>query len=74
VVIHARTEEADLGLGIGVLGREGPEILDDLALGGARRQVQRPVEPNLLRQLGEQLLDRPDADRLEHRLAVGVGG
>jgi hypothetical protein len=39
-----------------------------------RGKLKLAVEANLGRKLGEQLLDRVDANRGEHRLTVGVGG
>ena len=46
----------------------------DLLLGQPGREVERAREPQLLGDVGEQVVDRGDPDGLEHRRAVGVGG
>ena len=74
MVVHPGAEEAGLRLGVGVARGERRQVVVDLGLGAARLEVERPVEPQRLGDLGEQLVDRADADRVEHRLAVGVGG
>src|SRR6266516_292063 len=72
VVIEARPEERHVRPVVLVLRRELLEVGGELLLGQGRRNVQRPVEANAFGQIGEQLLERLDADRLEHRVAVGV--
>ena len=74
VVVHAGAEERDLVLGRDVARRQVAQVRVHLLLRLAGRQVDRPVEPDALGDVGEQLVDRRGADRLEHRLAVGVGG
>ncbi len=71
VVVHPGAEEAELGIGVRVLGRERAQVLEDVLLGHAVRQVERPVEPDLGRDLLEELLGRLSPDLGEHRLAVG---
>ena len=73
VVVHARAEEGDLVLRAGVARGELGQPLVDRLLGHAVRQLQRTVEPHAGGQVGEQLVDRADADLGEHLLAVGVG-
>ena len=47
--------------------------VDELELGQRRLEVELAAEPHARRHLLEQLVDRVDADRGEHLLAVGVG-
>ena len=70
VVVHARAEEADLLLGVPVAGRQRGQVLVHLLLGLALREVELPAEPNRLRDVREQILQRADADGVEH-LAAG---
>ena len=49
------------------------EVRDELGLGERRLEVERGPEAHALRDVPEELLDRGDADRREHLLAVGVG-
>jgi hypothetical protein len=73
VVVHPGAEEAELAVGIGVPGGERGELVEDLGLRAPAGKLERAVEPNLGRDVGEQLVDRVDADRREHRLPVRVG-
>ena len=66
-------EEADLGVGVGVARRERRELVEDLGLREPVGELERAVEAQLGGDVGEQLVDRLDADRVEHRRAVGVG-
>ena len=74
MVVHPGADEADLGVGVGVARRERREEVEDLGLREAVREVERAVQAQVGGDVGEQLVDRVDADRVEHRLAVGVGG
>ena len=74
VVVHPGAEERDLVFGRDVAAREVAQVRVHLLLRLARRQVDRPVEPDALGDVGEQLVDRAGADGLQHRLPVGVGG
>ncbi len=74
VVVHAGAEERDLILGGDVLRRERPQLLEHLLLGRARRDVERLGQAQGRRDVGEQILDRLDADRREHLAAVFLGG
>src|SRR4029077_19820722 len=56
-----------------VLPGERAEIVEDLLLGDARRQVERPDEPQRRRDLLEEVVERGDADRAEHLPDVVVG-
>jgi len=49
-------------------------VVEDLLLGHAGRDVERALHAQLCRHVGEQVLDRIDADRPEHLLAVGIRG
>ena len=73
VVVHPGAEEADLRVGVGVARGERGEAVEDLGLREPVGQLERAVEAQLGRDVGEQLLGRGDADRLEHRRPVGVG-
>jgi hypothetical protein len=73
VVVHAGAQERDLVLGADVAGRQVAQVGVDLLLGLAVREVERAAQPHALRYVGEELVDRADADALEHRPAVGVG-
>src|SRR5436309_934736 len=53
-------------------GQRG-QVVVHLLLGHARRQVELAPEPYPLRDVGEQLLHRGDADRREHLPAVFFG-
>ena len=72
VVVHAGPEEGDLLLGAAVAAGERGEVLVDLLLGAAGREVELAAEPDRLRDVREQLLQRAGADRAEHRLQVLV--
>ena len=77
MVVHAGAEEAELVLGARVARGELAQVLVDVLLGQARRQLERAAEAHRLGDLAlEQLLDRADADRREHRGEVcgGDGG
>ena len=48
-------------------------MADELGLRQRRLEVELALEAHACRDVAEELLDRRDADRLEHLLAVGVG-
>ena len=75
VVVHPGAEEADLRFGVGVTGGERSHPLVDLGLRQAVGQLERAVEPDARGHV-EELLDRGDADLVEHlaTLVVGDGG
>jgi len=52
---------------------EPGQLVEDLLLGPAGRQVERAVEPQPLRDVREQVVERRRADGGEHRLQVLVG-
>jgi hypothetical protein len=74
VVIHARAEERDLVLGGHVLAGERAQLSEHLLLGPAGVQRQRPGQPQARGDVGEQILDRRDADLRQHLAAVGLCG
>ncbi len=79
VVVHTGAQERDLVLGGHVALGEPAQLGVDGLLGLARRQGDRPAQAHALRNRVEELLDRPDADRLEHDREVlgcdcGVSG
>ena len=71
MVVHAGAEEA--GVAVGALGRAVAEVIHNLVFGNAGRQIQRPVQPHLVGQVGEQLFRRTDAASVEHGAALGFG-
>ena len=72
MVVAAAAEKADLLAGCDVLAGQRGHVRRQLDLGQRRRNVQRARQPQLGRNLREQLVERTDADRLEHRpLIVG---
>jgi hypothetical protein len=74
VVVHPGTEEGQLVLGGDVARRQVAQAGVDLLLGLAGRQIQGPAEPHALGDVGEEGIDRVNADRLQHLLPVGFGG
>ena len=77
VVVHARAEEAELVLGAGVARGERAQVLVDVLLGQPVGQLERAAEAHRRGDLAvEDLLQRADADRREHRVEVrgGDGG
>jgi hypothetical protein len=73
VVVDPHPEEAQLARGVRVPRGELLHPADERRLGERRRDVQLAVEPHARWDLLEELVEGGDADRLEHRLAVGVG-
>ena len=67
-------EERQLVLGGDVLGGEVAQAGVDLLLRLARREVERAAEPHALGDVGEEVVDRVNADRRQHLLPVGVSG
>jgi hypothetical protein len=52
VVVHPRAEERDLVVRARVARRERAEMVVHVLLGHAGRQIERAVEPDLVRHLG----------------------
>ena len=52
---------------------EGPHVGDQLHLGDAGGDAERPVEPHGLGDLVEELVQRVDADRREHLADLVLG-
>ncbi len=73
MVIHPGAEEAQFVLRAAVARRERPQVRVDLGLAEPGGEVERPVQAHGGGDLAEQLLHARHADRLEHRLAIGVG-
>src|SRR5205085_7323060 len=73
VVVDPRAEEGKLAPRVGVSPSERFQMRDQLGLreGGLERELA--LEANASGDLLEELVDRRDADRLEHLLAVGAG-
>ena len=73
VVVDAGADERELLAGVDVPRRELLQALDDLLLREWVAELERPVETNAGGDVPEELLDARDADRLQHRLAIGAG-
>ncbi len=73
VVVHAGPEEGDLVLRRGVARRQGGQVRVHLLLRHAGGQVERAAQADALGDAGEQLVDRRDADLLQHPPEVVVG-
>ncbi len=74
VVVHAGAEERHLVLGRDVAGRECPQLVVHLLLGEPFAERQRALQPQPGGDVGEQVLDGADADRLEHLADIGFSG
>ncbi len=73
VVVDPCAEERELGACVDVPCRELLDVAHELGLPERGRDVELAVEADAGRHLLEELVDRGDADRREHLLAVGVG-
>ena len=73
VVVDPRAEERELRARVGIARGELLEVRDELRLGERGLEVEPSLEPHRLRDVAEEVLDRRDADRRQHLLAVGVG-
>ena len=73
VVVHPGADEADLRVGVRVARGERRQLLEDLGLGEPVGELERAVEAQLGRDVGEQLGRRIDPDLAQHRRPVGVG-
>ena len=73
VVVHARAEEGQLTARVGVAPGELGDVCEHLLLRQRRGELELAAQADPLRQVAEELSDRADADRTEHRLPVGVG-
>ncbi len=73
VVVEASPQEGELLLGAAVARGELAQVRVHLRLAAAGRQFDLAAQAHGGGDLGEELLDRSDADRLEHRGAVVVG-
>jgi hypothetical protein len=75
VVVHPGAEEGDLVVTARVAARERRQVVVHVLLRHPRREVERPAQPYLLGHLrAEDLVERSDADGVEHLAAVRVGG
>ena len=70
VAVHAGAEEADLR--DPVAAGQASQLRADLLLGERRRDVPR-AGADRGRDVDEEILDRSDADRLEHPRSIGIG-
>ena len=66
-------EERQLLPGVDVPLGELGEVGDDLLLGQGGLEGKLAAETDAARNVGEQVVDRGDADRSEHRVPVAVG-
>ena len=73
VVVHAGAEEGRDAFGIEVgVGEAGQQAVD-LGFAHSVLEVEGPVQPDFVRDLREQLVDRVDPDRGQHFGLVGSG-
>src|SRR5207244_8680618 len=73
VVVDPRAEERQLARRVDIAAGEVLEVRDELRLRKRRVERQLAAKADAFGNVAEELLDRRDADRLEHRLAVGIG-
>ena len=73
MVVHARAEEADFRVGVGVPRGQRAQVLEDVLLGHPVRQIESPVQANVGGDLLEELLGRLSANLREHGHSVGIG-
>ena len=73
MVVDAAAEKRHLLRRVDIPRRELGEVRHQLLLGERRLEVERAVEADTRGDVAEQLVDRRDADRLEHLLPVVVG-
>jgi hypothetical protein len=66
VIIAATPLKADSRRTAAILRGQFPQVRFQLNLGERRRKTERTIKPQVCRNLFEQLVDRPDADRCEH--------
>jgi hypothetical protein len=72
VVVDPRAEKRDLARRVDVAGGKSLELARQLLLGELRLEREVAVEADAGRDIAEELRDRIDADRAEHRVFVGV--
>jgi hypothetical protein len=70
VMIDARTQKGSVSVGVFV--STGAKIIDNLVLGFAGIDCQRPVQPDFGRQVRKQVFQGIDADRGQHLAALEV--
>src|SRR5262249_7263731 len=73
MAIDAGADEARNRARDDVLGGHGGERALDLELALGLREIEQAVEARGSGHIGKERIDRGDADRREHRLAVGYG-
>ena len=73
MVVDPHPEEAQLARRVRVAGRELLEVPHERRLRKGLGDVERLLETDARRDLLKQVLERRDSDRLQHRLAIGVG-
>ena len=73
VVVDARAEKRELAAGVDIAPGKLGQVRPQLGLGQRRIDPQRPVEAHAGGDLGEELGDRADSDRVQHHLQVRLG-
>ena len=75
MVVGAAARETDQILSGPIATGEGCEVGQDLLLGYPAGKIQRSLQAEALGDLGEEVVDRGNADRREHlaNVVVGVG-
>ena len=72
MVVDPGAEERELAPGVDVAGGELLEVGDDLLLRERRLEVELAPEAHAVGDVAEQLVDRLDADRREHLVAIAI--
>jgi hypothetical protein len=58
---------------VGAFFAARPKVIDDLVLGFSRRNIERPVEPDFLRQVRKQVVERIHSQHAKHLAALDIG-
>jgi hypothetical protein len=70
MIVAAAAQEADLVLGVGVLGRERRHVLRELNLAHRGRNGELALQPQVGRNHCKEFFNRTGANRVEHRELV----
>ena len=73
MVVGAGAQEAGQLVEVSVLSRQRAQMARQFGLGKRLGQVERLGQADLSGNVREQLVDRRDADGVEHRAAISLG-
>jgi hypothetical protein len=73
VVVHSGAEEGGLLVGVPVARGQPGQVLEHVLLRATGGQVELASQPHALGDLREQVVDRVDADRVEHLAQIPLG-